>query len=50
MKNGFVNDVNMNYVCAAGTGSFVEEQSRKLDIPVQNAGTVTENIAPPVTS
>lgn len=50
MKNGFVNDVNMNYVCAAGTGSFVEEQSRKLDIPVQNAGAVTEGIAPPLTS
>ncbi len=50
MKNGFVNDVNMNYVCAAGTGSFVEEQARKLDIPVQNAGLVTEGIEPPVTS
>ncbi|HDT11239.1 MAG TPA: hypothetical protein ENN58_00725, partial [bacterium] len=50
VKNGFVNDVNMNYVCAAGTGSFVEEQARKLDIPVQNAGLVTEGIEPPVTS
>lgn len=50
IQNGFVTDVNMNYVCAAGTGSFVEEQARKLDIPVQNAGTVTEGIEPPVTS
>ncbi|HPS31158.1 MAG TPA: acyl-CoA dehydratase activase, partial [bacterium] len=50
VHNGLVADVNMNYVCAAGTGSFVEEQARKLDIPVQNAGTVTEGIEPPVTS
>ncbi len=50
IKNGLVNDVNMNYVCAAGTGSFVEEQARKLEIPVQNAGMVTEGIEPPVTS
>jgi len=50
LENGFVKDVNMNYVCAAGTGSFVEEQARKLDIPIQQAGTVTEGIEPPVTS
>ena len=50
VQNGFVTDVNMNYVCAAGTGSFVEEQARKLEIPVQNAGTVTEGIEPPLTS
>lgn len=50
IENGFVKDVNMNYVCAAGTGSFVEEQARKLDIPIQQAGKVTEGIEPPVTS
>ncbi|MGI6394562.1 MAG: acyl-CoA dehydratase activase [bacterium] len=50
MKGGLVNDVNMNYVCAAGTGSFIEEQSRKLDIPIQNVGSLTEGIEPPVTS
>ena len=50
IENGFVKDVNMNYVCAAGTGSFVEEQARKLDIPIHQAGIVTEGIEPPVTS
>lgn len=50
IENGFVKDVNMNYVCAAGTGSFVEEQARKLDIPIHQAGKVTEGIEPPVTS
>ncbi len=50
MKNGFVSDVNMNYVCAAGTGSFVEEQARKLGFSIFEAGDVVEGIAPPVTS
>ncbi|MBO4440996.1 hypothetical protein J5834_02665 [bacterium] len=50
LKNGYVTDVNMNYVCAAGTGSFVEEQARKLDIPIEKAGELTEGIEPPVTS
>lgn len=50
LHNGYVADVNMNYVCAAGTGSFVEEQARKLGYPVKDIGHVTAGIAPPVTS
>lgn len=50
LRGGYVADVNMNYVCAAGTGSFVEEQARKLGYPVQKIGRVTAGIAPPVTS
>ena len=50
LSHGFVTDVNMNYVCAAGTGSFVEEQARKLGIPINLAGKLTEHVAPPVTS
>ncbi len=50
VRGGFLRDVNMNYVCAAGTGSFVEEQAIKLGFPVQTVGAVTEGIAPPVTS
>ena len=50
LSHGFVTDVNMNYVCAAGTGSFVEEQARKLGIPINLAGQLTEHVAPPVTS
>ncbi|NIM15370.1 MAG: hypothetical protein GTO45_13195 [Candidatus Aminicenantes bacterium] len=50
LQNGYALDANMNYVCAAGTGSFVEEQARKLGFKVQNIGDITAGIAPPVTS
>ncbi len=50
LQNGYVTDVNMNYVCAAGTGSFVEEQARKLGFDVHEIGAITAGIAPPVTS
>jgi len=50
MEDGFVADVNMNYVCAAGTGSFVEEQARKLGYTLDQIGKVTEHLSPPVTS
>ncbi|MCP4146876.1 MAG: hypothetical protein GY757_03905, partial [bacterium] len=50
LQDGYVADVNMNYVCAAGTGSFVEEQARKLGFKVSEIGAVTAGIAPPVTS
>ncbi len=49
-QDGYVTDVNMNYVCAAGTGSFVEEQARKLGFRVDEIGDITFGIAPPVTS
>ncbi|MGE5342624.1 MAG: acyl-CoA dehydratase activase [Candidatus Omnitrophota bacterium] len=50
LQNGLAADVNMNYVCAAGTGSFVEEQAKKLGFDVRDIGDLTEGIAPPVTS
>jgi len=50
LQNGYVADANMNYVCAAGTGSFVEEQARKLGFNVKDVGRITQDIAPPVTS
>jgi predicted CoA-substrate-specific enzyme activase len=50
IHNGLIRDSNMNFVCSAGTGSFVEEQARKLGFPVQTVGSVTEGVAPPVTS
>jgi len=49
-RNGFMQDSNMNYVCAAGTGSFVEEQSLKLGFPVQDLGPMVLGVAPPHTS
>ncbi len=34
VENGIVVDFEMNKVCAAGTGSFLEEQAEKLDINI----------------
>jgi predicted CoA-substrate-specific enzyme activase len=48
--NGHIRDANMNYVCAAGTGSFVEEQAKKLGYPVSKIGPAVLNIQPPRTS
>lgn len=36
IENGVVVDFEMNKVCAAGTGSFLEEQAEKLDIKIVN--------------
>jgi predicted CoA-substrate-specific enzyme activase len=35
LDNGVVVDFEMNKVCAAGTGSFLEEQAEKLDISIK---------------
>lgn len=35
LKNGVIVDFEMNKACAAGTGSFIEEQAEKLDISVK---------------
>jgi len=36
LKNGAVVDFTMNKVCAAGTGSFLEEQAEKLGIDIKD--------------
>jgi predicted CoA-substrate-specific enzyme activase len=36
IKDGVIVDFEMNKACAAGTGSFLEEQAEKLDISVKN--------------
>ncbi|QGT99005.1 Activator of 2-hydroxyglutaryl-CoA dehydratase [Candidatus Syntrophocurvum alkaliphilum] len=38
LKNGIVNDFAMNTVCAAGTGSFLDQQASRLSIPIENFG------------
>ncbi len=38
LKNGQVVDFQMNKICAAGTGSFVEEQAARMDIPISEFG------------
>jgi len=50
VSEGQIRDSNMNFVCSAGTGSFVEEQARKLGFRVREVGAVTEGLAPPATS
>ncbi|MBN1795682.1 MAG: hypothetical protein JW804_03335 [Sedimentisphaerales bacterium] len=36
LENGVVVDFEMNHACAAGTGSFLEEQAQRLDISVED--------------
>ncbi len=35
-ENGIVTDFTMNEACAAGTGSFLEEQAQKMDISIKD--------------
>ncbi len=38
MRDGMVYDFAMNTVCAAGTGSFLDRQAARLDIPIRDLG------------
>ncbi|MBM7622870.1 acyl-CoA dehydratase activase [Sporohalobacter salinus] len=38
LRNGIVVDFAMNTVCAAGTGSFLDQQASRLGIPIENFG------------
>jgi predicted CoA-substrate-specific enzyme activase len=38
LNNGIVTDFAMNTVCAAGTGSFLDRQAERLDIPIEDFG------------
>ena len=49
-ENGNIVDSNLNYVCAAGTGSFVEEQAEKLGFSINEVGDIVLGISPPLTS
>lgn len=49
-RGGQLRDSNMNYVCAAGTGSFVEELSRKMGFDLWTLGDQVMGVTPPVTS
>ena len=48
LSDGHIQDSNMNYVCAAGTGSFVEEQAKKLGYTVAEAGSAVIGVRPPL--
>ncbi len=38
LKDGIVTDFAMNTVCAAGTGSFLDRQAERLEIPIEQFG------------
>jgi len=48
--NNAVVDCNMNFVCAAGTGSFIEEQANRLGFDVRDIGDMVIGIRTPHTS
>ena len=38
IRNGIITDFAMNTVCAAGTGSFIDRQAARLQIPIEQFG------------
>jgi predicted CoA-substrate-specific enzyme activase len=50
LKEGTVTFSIMNTVCAAGTGSFIEEQAQKLGCPLDEFSKRTENQRSPLAS
>ncbi len=48
LASGIVTDFQMNKVCAAGTGSFIEEQSHKFNIPIDNFGELALSSSNPI--
>lgn len=50
LKDGIVTSSVMNTVCAAGTGSFIEEQALKLECPLSEYSDHAEGVSSPVAS
>ncbi len=50
LKNGRVIFSVMNYVCAAGTGSFIEEQAHRLGVSLEEYSSKAINTPAPLTS
>ncbi len=48
IRNGVVTDFAMNTVCAAGTGSFLDQQAARLGIPIEDFGRRALAAAAPV--
>lgn len=40
IEDGIVTDYAMNTLCAAGTGSFLSSQAKRLDVPVEQFGAI----------
>lgn len=50
LNNGMVTFSVMNTVCAAGTGSFIEEQAEKLGVDLGEYASRTKGVSSPITS
>ena len=50
LKNGQVTFSVMNYVCAAGTGSFIEEQALRLGVSLDDFSDLAMNTPAPLSS
>lgn len=50
LKDGIVTSSVMNTVCAAGTGSFIEEQSLKLGCELSSYSGLAEGVSSPMSS
>ncbi|MCG8619388.1 MAG: acyl-CoA dehydratase activase [Desulfobacterales bacterium] len=50
LKDGVVTNAVMNYVCAAGTGSFIEEQAKRLDFTLPDISNAVPGKTAPFTS
>jgi predicted CoA-substrate-specific enzyme activase len=48
MEDGVVRDFAMNTVCAAGTGSFLDRQAARLNIPIEEFGRLAAAASSPV--
>lgn len=48
LRRGIVIDFAMNTVCAAGTGSFLDQQAVRLGIPIENFGALALKAKTPV--
>lgn len=48
LRSGVVTDFAMNTVCAAGTGSFLDQQAARLGIPIDEFGKMARRSAAPV--
>ena len=38
IRDGIVTDMGMNTVCAAGTGSFLDQQAQRMNLPIEDFG------------
>ena len=48
LRNGIIYDFAMNTVCAAGTGSFLDRQASRLEIPIEEFGSYALRSESPV--